>query len=162
MSDILSSLKITDDLGDSPSYPKATQSDIGDFEKRHGFKLPALYVEFLEQYNGGYPEKSQSIDSMKNSREIDCFFSLLPDHNDPYSLDWNIAKLPPANNAKLLPFAQDGFGNHFAIDFTDPSREDILYLKYSPTPDETNEIYVLADSFQEFIESLTIPEEESL
>lgn len=133
--------------------PAPSRSVIEAFERHFGLRLPLNYVALLEYANGGHPE----LDTFGLNREPDAahwavnwFFHLDDDKGSVSSLWTATEKWQRILGKKALPFALDGGGNPFFLDFdtTPPS------VKVS-VHDEGFRIVNLAPSFEVFLDGLS-------
>lgn len=122
------------------------------FERHFGLTLPPDYVALLEHANGGHPE----VDSFElnhgpeaTSWAVNRFFHLDEDRRTASSLWVATETWQRVLGKKALPFASDGGGNLFFLDFgTSPPS-----VKVS-VHDEGFRIVSLAPSFDVFIDGL--------
>lgn len=135
--------------GRSPS-----SAAIHAFESWFGHKLPEEYLQLLAHANGGSPELSAVVPTGKTINEswdVDHFYSLDEDEKSEHCL-WRIYReWRKVLGNQLLPFASDGGGNQFCLDFRDtpPSIKVCIH-------DEGYAIVTIARSFADFIDAMTI------
>lgn len=130
-----------------------TTTEIVEFEKFIGQKLPLEYIDLLQKYNG---EKHilccmagfgfSSIEDVKiNWKLFDN-----QEHRKPEKIFQETKITATLFSDKRIPFAHDGSGNYLCIDFLPNTAGRIGQIIYLPLgEDET--ISVIADSFKDFI-----------
>lgn len=116
-------------------------------------KLPASYLILLKHSNGGCPEinLAESNDG-SISWSINRFFHLNDDKNDPEGL-WNATKSwRSCVGRDALPIGGDGGGNLFFINTSSAGDGAVKICVH----DDYFAIHMLAPSFEEFIDRLTV------
>lgn len=89
--------------------PKIALRDIKKFEGTHNITLPQQYVDFLLQYNGGYPKESTfKISNGEGESLVNKFYHL----ND---LGRGFEILEGEIPAEFLPIANDPGGNEILL-----------------------------------------------
>lgn len=134
--------------------PGPTADAVSAFESHFGIQLPADYLAFLREYNGGYP--TRSVFHLKqfppgypaeSEYDINLFFYLDDNRTGNYNL-WKVTeRFRPFIGKTGLPIAEDGFGD---IIFIDTKTGQVLYA----THEADFEKAVIADNFMEFIGAL--------
>lgn len=140
-------------------FGKATQQMINDFEQHIGFSLPDDYKIFLLKYNGGTPKVRYStftVEELNENISLDVLHGLgineldLKKRNDEYMDD-------------LLPkciIIGDDPGAGMIVLNNDYETKGVYYWDHSFYFEKSNEdenIYKIADSFQDFINGLKNP-----
>ncbi len=145
---------------------KLTIEDILSLEKEIGYSLPADYANFLLHYGGFGTEDYVSFTYLEeNPRDdekglLDVFFGILP--GDGYDLIKNYNCYKDRIPQNLLPIA-DSCGNVVCISLAGDNK-DCVYLwdhndeEMVENPGYSN-VYLLAHSFDEFINSLELDDE---
>ena len=137
--------------------PPPTSEQIDFVETLIGAKLPESYVAFLRFSNGGRSEASVFYDRTEGSREeweVDRFFHISADINSTENVVWNYQHLWPGAPREILPIADDGSGNLICLDLTASGKGRVIVWVHD---DPDLPIVEVADSFEEFIDSLTRP-----
>ena len=130
-----------------------TSAEVSAFESHFGVVLPDDYVAFLRHSNGGHPEKnayrpSGSIESALWG--VSRFYYLANEESEPEGV-WSATKswrreLP----MPVIAIGNDGGGNQILLAFDTVPPRVILCIH-----DEGMRTIHVADSFGEFIDSLT-------
>jgi hypothetical protein len=140
-----------------PVRPPPTPGQIAFVEDLIGTKLPSSYVALLMFCNGGWPEINTFYDRTEGSCQewgVNRFFHICSDIESTASVVWNYRHRWPGAAREILPIAGDGMGNLICLDLTEPGR-DRMIVSVHDDPDLP--IVEIADSFEEFIDSLTLP-----
>ena len=156
--------------------PPLTDQDIAAMERELGVSLPSDYVAFLRKHNGGRPKpimfpiydevynEEPAAGASSYKKGVLSFFVGIS--KDDYNDLLNFAKLsedrvPP----EVLPIGRDVFGNLICLAVAGPNRGKVYWWFHEEEADEGepptyNNIYFVADSFTELLNSLTeLPEE---
>ena len=125
---------------------KIKSEDLVAFQELFKLSLPEAYKKHILEFNGGSPEKSYF-----KGVNI-AYFNPIKFGNDP--LEDNIKDLKDVLPDGYLPFAYDPGGNQICLDLN----EDGNYGKVYYVPMDMGEIKpeFLADSFEEFLNGLTL------
>ena len=121
------------------SEQKLTIQELSEFEKEFKLKLPESYKKIMLENNGGSPEKeyfqggSVYLDNIKYGK---------------YPLEKSIKILNDVLPKGFFPFA-DYIGQSLCIDLNEDGYGKIYFF------DETGEIELVANSFDEFMEELS-------
>ncbi len=137
--------------------PPPTSEQIAFVENLVGTKLPESYVMFLSFSNGGRPEARIFYDRTPGSYEeweVDRFFHLSSDTDSTESVIWNYQHWWFDAPKEILPIAEDGSGNLICLDLTEQGGGRVIVWVHD---DPDLPIVEVADSFEEFIDSLTLP-----
>lgn len=126
---------------------------LADLESLVGCKIPAEYVGFLGEANGGHPEIGcftiLGEENDDNLFEVDSFYSIdnpAVDNVKDILVNW-IETL----GAKNLPIGSDGGGNQIYLNLEDEQSSVWLYLH-----DEGGARLKLANGLTEFLDGLII------
>ncbi len=147
------------------SLPQTSKDRIEEFEQRHQIKLPADYVQFLLQHNGGRPELP--VFSITNDPRLGStggivhfFYGLGTDVNlidIEDAIEDYVSRVP----SDLLPIADDVGGNAICIGISGERRGQIFFWDHSEEeePDEQGNftyynVAFVAPSFSDFIADL--------
>lgn len=135
---------------DNPG-PTLTLSEIGDFEKAAGGRLPEEYREFLLRFNGGAPDpNSVDVAGLPGSpTDVQVFFGI-GRKVEASNVAWHIGLLAerfPAPTA--IAVACDSGGSLFLLDLGEKSYGEIALIDvYS------GDLYPVSKSFGEFVSSI--------
>jgi hypothetical protein len=144
-------------LGSRPALPAPTQDQVELVERLIGAKLPASYIAFLMSSNGGYPEVSMFRDRTKGSCqewEVDHFFHIFSDLNSTNNVVWQYRHRWNGAAREIVPIADDGLGNLVCLDLTESEAARVIVWVHD---DPDLPFVEVADSFEEFVDSLTAP-----
>ena len=120
---------------------KLTQEELMIFERQINFKLPDGYKKIILEYNGGFPEKpyykgkSVSFESIKYGE---------------YPIEKSLEALKDVLPEAFFPFGCDGGGWLFCFDLSNGENYGKVYFYQAD-----GEYYLLANSFEEFMEELS-------
>ena len=144
------------------SQQPLSESDIAEVESRLGFRLPAQYRDFLLAHNGGRPEPRRfAISSEKpDDRSVVHWFFCVKEGNAYDLLTWarrTADRIPP----ELLPVAIDPFGNLICLSVSGVNVGKVYFWDHEKEaregePPGYDNVYLVADSFQEFLDSLEL------
>lgn len=171
------------ELGISTERNKSTINDIIDIEETYDIKLPESYKRFLLKYgnfNFREPVCYQTIEKTPWSDEdhletLSSIFGLdAGKDNIKDILDQYIERVP----SSLFPFADDGTGNLLCIGLDDEHQEKVFFwnheeelaakillnedIQVTSVDDYWNNIYLVANSFIDFLRSLELKKEEKI
>jgi hypothetical protein len=144
-----------------------SHQDIAAIEASLGYSLPENYIDFLIHFGGmgtcaifdlKYPE---TLDIMMRPSII--LGIKVPEHPQ-YELLYNINSLKPRNLPNLLPIARCAFGEKLCLSLAGADQghiylwepEDVPMFSDIKVPDYDDNIYRVADSLDEFVDSLYI------
>ncbi|MCC6465470.1 MAG: SMI1/KNR4 family protein [Planctomycetes bacterium] len=131
-------------------------SALRQFEASLGRPLPGAYVKLLQQQNGGYIQNcmfSVKIDGGSELSTVDPFYFLGPSSNrSTYNL-WNCLALWRRNGGSLdlIPIAGDGMGGELLLNIASETGSVLM------VQGESNEVHLVAPSFDEFLTQLHMP-----
>jgi hypothetical protein len=143
----------------TPGY-QGDEGRFRDLEALVGKPLPASYIEFLRTHDGGHPEASSFFppgeDDYDYSHEINSFYTL----SDGKSCVFNAFKSWRETLGEgILPIANDGGNNQIYLDLNETPPPVCMWLHDVEELDENGESvedFLVADSFEAFIDGLTI------
>lgn len=137
------------------------EADLAAFEAKWDVKLPAQYRKFLRNYDGGYPDPTGfNFKSGKGGSALSCFFGVK--QNVDLSLDDALRTFKDRIPQRFFPVADDQGGNLICISLFGEDHGKIYFWNHELeadetqgfTPETTNNLILVADSFDEFIEGL--------
>ena len=130
---------------------------IMNLEATLGVKFPRDYVEVVMQNDGAYP-KPNRFDLNGNEEVFNNLLSFSKD-DSCYIVDtYNYAKDRLID--KIVPFAEDPFGNLICFDFRNISQPCIVFWEHEKAfSDKNSAIVYLCDSFTELLQMLHQTEE---
>ena len=144
----------------------ATHAEIESIENELGMPLPNDYKEFLKSCNGGYLEYDILINFEKGRSEYLCFSSLYSASNEN---DWecNPFELNEARKQEgfpqtgILPIARDGGSSMLYLDLRDGYKVVAFVQGLTEWTGlrQEDSIVIVANSFGEYLEKLTISDE---
>lgn len=120
-----------------------TNEDIKNVENKLNIIYPESYKEFIKYNNGGKPDKNRFTCEGDNSERIINYLIDLSDKNN-----YSVVNLKDALPHKLVPFADDPFGN--VICFSSDENYKIVFYHH-----ETEEIVFVCNNFEEFLSKLS-------
>jgi hypothetical protein len=143
------------------SGPALTESDIAGFEESLGRPVPAAYRSFLLVHNGGSPDRRNFTITQDGREESIAIKRLLGIGMAERTLD--IAYVLDAFSDRapetFFPIARDPGGNIVGIVDGGEGAGRVLYFDLDEESDEgatpLEKMYVVAESFEEFIDGLT-------
>jgi hypothetical protein len=91
-------------------FGNCSDKEINKLEEKIGIRLPDLYKDFLIRYNGGDTPKTK-VKIGKTSTNVRGFYGL-----GNVSMSFEELDLNEWHDRKMLPIAEDSFGNYFSID----------------------------------------------
>lgn len=135
--------------------PPPTSEEIDFVESLIGAKLPESYIAFLRFSNGGWPRICAFRDRTIQERwEVNRFFHISADINSTGNVALYYRHRWPDAPREILPIADDGSGNFVCLDLTESGKGRVIVWVHD---DPDLPIVEVADSFEEFIDSLTPP-----
>ena len=138
-------------------------SEIKSIEHQIGFRLPDDYAHFLADY-GGYAFESyvefpylQSYPGGERGM-FNVFFGIMP--GSSYDLTGNLRTYQGRISSDLLPIGNDPGGNIICLSIVGDDRGAVYFWDHEEEASEGSNAYLIARSFDEFINSLESVEEE--
>jgi hypothetical protein len=132
---------------------KININDINEFELKCNIKLPEQYINFLLKFNGGYPQVSTfKISEEEGETVVNKFYGL-------GDMKGNLAKIFEVLDGELpegfISIANDPGGNEICIGISDKYFGKIyLWIHDMESNDEMDNMFFIADSFDEFFNNL--------
>lgn len=134
--------------------------DLDSLEQQLGLDLPNDYRSFLLSTNGGYPVPNGFAipDNPVDEHGLVHYF-LCIDNDDVYNLmDW-AERYKDRIPEGLVPIATDPGGNLICLSATGASSGNVFFWEHEREADEgqaprQDNVYLVADSFQRFIDNL--------
>jgi hypothetical protein len=133
--------------------PKISLQDIKQFEHEYDVKLPKQYVDFLLEYNGGYPQESSfKISDDEGESLVNKFYGI----GDMKS---NLAKVFEILEGEIpedfVSIANDPAGNEILLGVSGEYQGKVYFWNHDIEPeDEMGNMFILADNFAEFFNNL--------
>lgn len=136
--------------------PLITEKDVTQFENRYGISLPLQYREFLLQTNGGRPERDMfPVPGFQaNPAARVHFFLGLKDPVVSCNLDWNRDIFADRIPAHLLVIASTEGADMICMSLASHTLSSIYYWDGYETSPTYGHLYLVANSFEEFLERL--------
>lgn len=142
--------KIVQQLVAAYNQPLPEREEISAFEKKHRIMLPLDYQQFLEQINGGYPDKTFIV--AFEDIEVSVFYAFncpYPEDsvNELFEGEMTVEELP---ENQLLPIAGLNNGNQLMMRVAQRKFNEIYDVSFNPWLKIFEHHYV-ADSFSELL-----------
>lgn len=150
-----------------PEKP-CTIEQIREFEqwlqiKSPGTSLPQEYIDYLLQYNGGIPtyrrhyDFIEPIDETETGGGVSWFYALYD--GDVENIKKNYRYLDNRMPKDLFPIAGDPCGNDICIAISGPNYGKVYFWDHENEAPDGQEpwydnVYLIANSFREFIDKL--------
>ena len=115
-------------------------SEVENFAKSKGYKLPSDYEKFLQKYNGGNTPNT-SLKTSNVSSDVRVFYGVGKDF--AYSL--YKVQVIDKNGSIYLPVAEDSFGNIFVIDIS--GNTGVFFVDH----EKNRKLERVAESFVSFV-----------
>jgi hypothetical protein len=138
-----------------------TPEQVEAFEKKLGHPLPAAYRDFLSAHNGGRPIPSviDIADCPSGATDVQVFLGLTGQFESE-TLEWSWDVFRERIPERLLPIADDSFGNLFCISLAGNDAGQVLFLdRYEESESRP---YFVAKDFTEFLNKLREPTPDEL
>jgi hypothetical protein len=137
------------------SSNKATQEAFDEAERQLRVRLPESYKNFLLATNGGSPRDSVCFklkdDKTEDETILNIMYGLVPATHEPSILQM-ASHLPQFRKNNLLLIGDDDFNGKICLYLDEGT---VHYFEWSPGPGAgRDEPFDLADSFEEFLDSL--------
>lgn len=131
---------------------------ISAFEKEHNLRLPQEYIDLVRFRDGGLLEKDLFFYMDRGKRQIrNCVADFLCWQKETLGegecLIHEVNNPPEFFPKGLIPFAPDGGGNYICFDYR-KRKENPPIVFWHHEVEENEGIYPLANSFEEFVNSL--------
>lgn len=132
---------------------KVTLEEVAAFEEKIGHRLPSAYRDFLLAHNGGRPIPAvvDIDDCPSGASEVQVFLGLTGAFESE-TLEWSWNAFRGRIPERLLPIADDPFGNLFCLSLEGMDAGQILFLdRYEESESRP---YFVAKDFNEFLSKL--------
>ncbi|MED0874627.1 MULTISPECIES: SMI1/KNR4 family protein [Bacillus cereus group] len=132
---------------------KVSLQDIKQFEQEYNVTLPKQYVDFLLEYNGGFPQESSfKISDDEGESLVNKFYGI----GDMKS---NLGKVFEVLEGEIpedfISIANDPAGNEILLGVNGDFQGKVYFWIHDIEPeDEMDNMFILADSFVEFFNNL--------
>lgn len=141
-------------------FGTGTIEKIQYFESRMGLKFPSDYFEFLKKNNGGFPQKKVFlINETQGEDSLSVFFGI--DLTNNYiSINYLYENYEDRFPKGVIPIGEDPGGNYICINLNEESYGKIYFYDHEVENEDENgkltwnNLYLIADSFTEFLEKL--------
>lgn len=133
--------------------PKISLQDIKQFEQEYDISLPKQYVEFLLEYNGGFPQESGfKISDDEGESLVNRFYGI----GDMKS---NLGKVYDVLEGEIpedfISIANDPAGNEILLGVSGEYRGKVYFWIHDmESEEEMDNMFILANSFYEFFDNL--------
>ncbi|MFE4243479.1 SMI1/KNR4 family protein [Peribacillus butanolivorans] len=136
--------------------PKISLQDIKQFEQEYDVTLSKQYVDFLLEYNGGYPQESSfKISDDEGESLVNKFYGI----GDMKS---NLGKVFEVLEGEIpedfVSIANDPGGNEILLGVSEEYQGKVYFWIHDIEPEDEINMYILADSFAEFFNNLYVSE----
>jgi len=138
-----------------------TPEEVEAFEKKLGHPLPSAYRDFLLAHNGGRPIPSviDIDDCPSGAIDVQVFLGLTGQFESE-TLEWSWDVFRERIPERLLPIADDSFGNLFCLSLTGNDAGQVLFLdRYEESESRP---YFVAKDFPEFLSKIREPTPDEL
>ncbi|NRA62979.1 MAG: SMI1/KNR4 family protein [Pseudobacteriovorax sp.] len=144
---------------------KIENAELDDLEKKYDFNLPNDYREFMITYNGGRLKPQEFIATYKDGSErpsiVDSFLKVIP--KGPCRIESTIINLQILEkriSRDLIPVAETPFGDLICLGVKGKAKEKVYFWNLEENDENSTieDLGLIANSFQEFIDSLYDPE----
>ncbi|MBL3889825.1 SMI1/KNR4 family protein [Bacillus cereus] len=132
---------------------KVSLQDIKQFEQEYNVTLPKQYVDFLLEYNGGFPQESSfKISDDEGESLVNKFYGI----GDMKS---NLGKVFEVLEGEIpedfISIANDPAGNEILLGVNGDFQGKVYFWIHDIEPeDEMDNMFILADSFVEFFNNI--------
>ncbi|MCU0540569.1 MAG: SMI1/KNR4 family protein [Oscillatoriaceae cyanobacterium Prado104] len=145
------------------SYSPISVAQIREIERRLGMQLPQCYIDFLLNYNVGFPEKSGFLYCSEKANQLGAVNRFLGIHNGKYNnlndylmLYKEREKRIPSN---LIPIATDPGGNLICLSIDGNDLGNVYFWDHDLEAEDESEVnysnvYFIANSLEEFLHNL--------
>ncbi|MFS0765701.1 MULTISPECIES: SMI1/KNR4 family protein [Peribacillus] len=137
--------------------PKISLQDIKQFEQEYDVTLPKQYVDFLLEYNGGYPQESSfKISDDEGESLVNKFYGIR-------DMKSNLGKVFEVLEGEIpedfISIANDPGGNEILLGVSGEYQGKVYFWFHDiELEDEMGNMFILADSFDEFLNNLYVSE----
>ena len=131
------------------NYKGSSIDIIESVEHRLQISLPEDYKQFVLRYDGGYPNPNH----FKVDGKVEIFNNLISLDENAYDNIYEILEdLEDRIGDKLIPFAEDGFGNLLCFDYS--ANKNIVFWDHEKNYGDFKELPLVCFSFSSLIENL--------
>lgn len=138
--------------------PTLRKRELTALEKKLGVRLPDAYREFLLRINGGRPRTLDAFDiGKKNSSLINMLYSMRRDDDEEEFTIYQEHLLFEDRIPKdLLPVGEDQGGSQICLGIGKENYGKVFFwdMEYEDEQPTYDNVYPIADSFAEFLDSL--------
>lgn len=132
--------------------PKISLQDIKQFEQEYEVTLPKQYVDFLLEYNGGFPQKSNfKLPDDEGESLVNKFYGI----GDMKS---NLGKVFVVLEGEIpedfISIGNDPGGNEILLGVNGEYQGKVYFWIHDIEPDEMDNMFILAGNFTEFFNNL--------
>lgn len=131
-------------------------NDLTDFEEVNSIKLPDDYRDFIINFNGGQPVRTELIKPKTDVNWLYCFVEEPDWASFFYTIDLFQGRIP----LSYIPIGRDSAGNQFIMSVADHNKGvTALWLHEAEDPEDGTQYYDnvlwVANSFAEFVDNLS-------
>ncbi|KGX89727.1 hypothetical protein N781_16000 [Pontibacillus halophilus JSM 076056 = DSM 19796] len=133
--------------------PKVSLQDIKQFEQEYEVTLPKQYVDFLLEYNGGFPQQSNfKISDDEGESLVNKFYGI-------GDMKGNLGEVFEILEGEIpeefISIGHDPGGNEILLGVSGEDQGKVYFWIHDVEPeDEMDNMHILADSFTEFFTNL--------
>lgn len=146
----------------SKSGSQLSENDVLNLEKQIGQIIPLPYRNFLLIHNGGSPKKRNfkvRYDDGRNDMDVSLDWFLGINVSYGISIEWHVSEYQHRLPSELFPIATDPGGNLICISSSGEKIGAIYYWDHEEEnedeqPPTYNNVYLLADTFDDFLNLL--------
>lgn len=122
--------------------------DIFKVEEELGIKFPVDFIECVEKFNGGHPEKYSFDTDESKERVFNYLLSFNINEEKNILRTYEIIK--SILGEKIVPIADDSFGNYICLNFSEHEKKyQVLFFDLN-----NKKVEKIAITFSEFLEKL--------
>ena len=136
--------------------PKSKVQLLNELEKLIGAQLPADYRAFMKTFDGKTPDARQFEVRGPRDRYWSELVALWPLRGRDCSVAGGWGLLDAGGESHLMIIGDDGTGNWICLAVRGKERGQVCYVDHEYEPGEKQRVVKLADSFDEFMSSLTM------
>lgn len=133
--------------------PKVSLQDIQQFEQEYNVELPKKYIEFLLEYNGGFPKESCfKISDNKGEDLVNRFYGI-------GNMKSNLGKVLEILEGEIpdyfISVANTPVGDEILLGIGGKCQDKVcLWIHDMESEEEMDNMFILADRFADFFEGL--------
>lgn len=130
-----------------------TEQEIQDVENQLGVCFPKDFIDIVRKPNAGRPTP-KVIDVCGSGQVVRQLLSFLPG-GQTYIVEETEDLRDDGLDEKIIPFANDPFGNYFCFDFrVSDSNPEIVFYDHETDPDEDDAFTFVSNSFTSFLSNM--------